>query len=56
MQTAVKIDPDFFPAHFRLAVLYGRTGNKSKAAAEAVAVKQLKERDNKEEGVHDVSP
>ena len=55
MQTAVKIDPEFFPAHFQLAVLYNRTGDKSKAAAEAVTVKRLKEKDNQGDSDHDVT-
>ncbi len=55
MQNAVKIDPDFFPAHFQLAILYNRTGDKPKAAAEALAVKRLKEKDNKDEADHDVT-
>lgn len=55
MQRAVKIDPDFFPAHFRLAVLYNRTGLRSQAIAEALAVKQLKEKDNEDEAAHDVT-
>jgi len=55
MQNAVKIDPDFFPAHFQLAILYNRTGDKPRAAAEALAVKRLKEKDNKDETDHDVT-
>jgi len=55
MQNAVKIDPDFFPAHYRLAVLYNRAGRKSEAAAEALIVKRLKESDNKDSAVHDVT-
>jgi tetratricopeptide (TPR) repeat protein len=55
MQAAVKIDPDFFPAHFRLAVLYNRTGKRPQAAAEASAVKWLKEKDNGDGTDHDVT-
>jgi tetratricopeptide (TPR) repeat protein len=55
MQSAVKIDPDFFPAHFQLAVLYNRTGDKSRAAAEAATVKRLKENDNQSDSDHDVT-
>jgi Tfp pilus assembly protein PilF len=55
MQSAVKIDPDFFPAHFHLAVLYNRTGDRSKAAAEALAVKRLKEKDSQDEADHNVT-
>jgi tetratricopeptide (TPR) repeat protein len=54
MNRAVKIDPDFFPAHYRLAVLYNRVGKRSAAAAEASAVKRLKEKDS-DETSHDVS-
>ena len=45
----MKIDPDFFPAHYRLAVLYNRMGQRAEAATEAAAVKRLKEKDNEEE-------
>ncbi len=55
MQEAVKIDPEFVPAHYRLAVLYNRAGRRSDAAAEALIVKQLKERDNIDSAVHDVT-
>ena len=55
MQNAVKIDPDFFPAHYRLAVLYNRAGRKSEAAAEALIVKRLKESDNQDSAAHDVT-
>lgn len=55
LREAVNIDPDFFPAHFRLAVLYNRTGNRSRATAEALAVKELKEKDNEDEAAHDVT-
>ncbi len=51
---AVKIDPDFFPAHYRLAVLYDRVGQRTAAAAEASAVKRLKEKES-DETRHDVS-
>jgi tetratricopeptide (TPR) repeat protein len=54
MNRAVKIDPDFFPAHYRLAVLYNRLGQRAAAAAEASAVKKLKEKDS-DETSHDVS-
>ena len=54
MNQAVKIDPDFFPAHYRLAVLYNRVGQRTAAAAEASAVKRLKEKDS-DETRHDVS-
>ena len=55
MNRAVKIDPGFFPAHYRLAVLYNKVGQKTSAAAEASAVKRLKEKDS-DETSHDVSP
>ena len=32
MNRAVKIDPEFFPAHYRLAFLYKRAGRKTEAA------------------------
>jgi Tfp pilus assembly protein PilF len=54
MNRAVKIDPEFFPAHYRLAVLYNRVGQRTAAAAEASAVKRLKEQDS-DESSHDVS-
>jgi tetratricopeptide (TPR) repeat protein len=54
MNRAVEIDPDFFPAHYRLAVLYNRVGQRAAAAAEAAAVKRLKEKDS-DETRHDVS-
>jgi len=54
MNRAVKIDPDFFPAHYRLAVIYNRVGQRTAAAAEAAAVKRLKEKDS-DATSHDVS-
>lgn len=56
MKRAVQIDPDFFPAHFRLAVLYNKVGDKQHAATEAATVKRLKERENADETAHDVTP
>jgi tetratricopeptide (TPR) repeat protein len=56
MKRAVKIDDDFFPAHYRLAVLYKRMGQAQRAAVEAAAVKRLKERDQETNPAHDVSP
>jgi len=47
MERAVKINSEFYPAHFRLAVLYQRTGDKAKAAHEAAIVQRLKDRDRK---------
>ena len=44
MQGAVEIEPEFSPAHFQLAVLYGRTGDKQNAAQQAAVVKELKDR------------
>lgn len=55
MNRAVKIDPDFFPAHYRLAVLYNRAGRKTEAAAEAAAVRRLKDKDQQDEARHDVT-
>ncbi|HUV71278.1 MAG TPA: tetratricopeptide repeat protein [Terracidiphilus sp.] len=55
MQKAVKIDPNFFSAHFRLVTLYGRIGDKPKALDEAQKVKHLKQIDDANEIVHDVS-
>ena len=42
MQAAAKIVPDFSPAHFRLAMLYNRTGDKAKALKESSLVRQIK--------------
>lgn len=55
MIRAVKIDPDFFPAHFRLAVLYNKTGQRAEAMTEASIVRRLKERDSDNEPGHDVT-
>lgn len=49
MQKTVRIEPDFAPAHFRLAVLYGRTGDKAKAAAESAIVERIKNQDRKDD-------
>lgn len=56
MKRAVKIDGDFFPAHYRLAVLYKRVGQAQGAALEAATVKRLKETQQEEDVAHDVSP
>ena len=49
MQKAVRIEPGFAPAHFRLAVLYNRTGDKSQAEHESAMVQRIKDRDRKED-------
>ena len=55
MSRAVKIDPEFFPAHYRLAVLYKRVGRKAEAEAEAAAVRRLKDKNIEDEARHDVT-
>ena len=49
MRKTVRIEPGFAPAHFRLAVLYGRTGDKAKAAAESAIVERIKSQDRKDD-------
>ncbi|MGA2169581.1 MAG: hypothetical protein ABSG62_15330 [Terracidiphilus sp.] len=49
MQETVKIEPEFAPAHFRLAVLYGRTGDKAKAALESATVQRIKNNDRRDD-------
>jgi len=49
MQKTVKIEPGFAPGHFRLAVLYKRSGEKSKAAQESAIVQRIKDRDRKDD-------
>ncbi len=49
MQQTVKIEPEFAPAHFRLAVLYGRSGDKAKAALESAAVQRIKNNDRRDD-------
>jgi tetratricopeptide (TPR) repeat protein len=49
MQRTIKIEPEFSPAHFRLAVLYNRTGDKSRAAQESAVVQRIKNRDRTDE-------
>ena len=44
MQKTVGLEPEFSAAHFQLAVLYSRTGDKQRATWEAAVVKQLKEK------------
>lgn len=55
MSRAVKIDPAFFPAHYRLAVLYNRVGRKADAEVEVATVKRLKDKDNADVAMHDVT-
>lgn len=55
IQTTTRIEPEFAPAHFRLAVLYSRTGNGSKAAAEASIVKRLKDKNREDEAFRNVA-
>lgn len=47
MQETVKIEPGFAPAHFRLAVLYGRAGDKARAALESAVVQRIKNQDRR---------
>ena len=55
MKKTVAIEPDFAPAHFRLAVLYNRAGDKVRAAHESAVVQRIKERDREEDtGQNDV--
>jgi tetratricopeptide (TPR) repeat protein len=49
MQKVVGIEPDFAPAHFRLAVLYSRTGDKSRAEHESAIVRRIKDSDREED-------
>lgn len=49
MQETVKVEPGFAPGHFRLAVLYGRSGEKSKAAQESAVVQRIKDKDRIED-------
>jgi tetratricopeptide (TPR) repeat protein len=49
MQETVRIEPDFAPAHFRLAILYGRTGDKAKAALESATVQRIKNNDRRDD-------
>lgn len=45
MLETVKIEPEFAPAHYRLAMLYGRNGERAKAASESRKVQQIKNQD-----------
>jgi tetratricopeptide (TPR) repeat protein len=54
MQKTIKIEPEFSPAHFRLAVLYNRTGDKSRATQESAVVQRIKNRDRIDETGGDV--
>lgn len=47
MKEAAKIEPEFAPAHFRLAMLYSRTGDKARAVLESETVRQMKDKDRK---------
>lgn len=49
MQKAVRVEPGFAPAHFRLAVLYGRTGDRARAAVESATVERIKSQDREED-------
>ena len=49
MQATVKIEPEFAPAHFHLAVLYGRTGDKARAAIESAVVQRIKNNDRRDD-------
>lgn len=43
MQRAEEIEPEFSPAHFQFAILYGRMGDKQNAAREAAIVKRIED-------------
>jgi len=49
MQKTVKIEPEFAPAHFRLAVLYSKTGDKSRAVQESAIVRRIKDIDRNDD-------
>jgi tetratricopeptide (TPR) repeat protein len=49
MQKTVKIEPEFAPAHFQLAMLYARTGDKLRAVQESGIVQRIKDKDRKED-------
>ena len=49
MQKTVKIEPEFAPAHFRLAVLYSKTGDKLRAEQESTIVRRIKDNDRNED-------
>jgi tetratricopeptide (TPR) repeat protein len=53
MQETAKIEPGFAPAHFRLAILYNRTGDKAKAELESRAVQRIKDQDRKSDQQND---
>ena len=53
MQTTAKIEPEFAPAHFQLAVLYSRTGDKLRAVQESGIVQRIKDKDRKEDAGQD---
>ena len=45
LRKAVRLEPGFSPAHFHLAVLYKRTGDKIAAAREGAMVREIKDKD-----------
>jgi tetratricopeptide (TPR) repeat protein len=47
MKETAKIEPEFAPAHFRLATLYSRTGDKTRAALESENLRRIKDKDRK---------
>ncbi len=49
MQKTVKSEPEFAPAHFRLAVLYSRTDDKLRAAQESAIVRRIKDKDRNDD-------
>ena len=51
MVRTVKIKPDFGPAHYRLATLYGQTGEKSLAARELAIIQSIKNKHVDDTGV-----
>lgn len=55
MEETAKIEPEFAPAHFRLAMLYSRTGDKAKAALESETLRRIKDKDRKSDtGQNDI--
>jgi tetratricopeptide (TPR) repeat protein len=56
MRRTVEIDSEFYPAHYRLAMLYKRAGDIEMANAEAALVKQLKSTESEQLDGHEASP
>jgi tetratricopeptide (TPR) repeat protein len=53
MQKAIKIEPEFSPAHSRLAMFYNRAGDRLNASKEAAVAKQLMDRQKESEIVQE---